>query len=262
MPNATATPTTVQPALQAIAVRQALDIIAPNTASPIVNISCPAGYVVTSGGLLGGDGGKTVPVQDGPPNITTWSAVIFNGSNYSEKPTFGIECVKVTGVSLVSQILGHGMKLIAPHSSSGFIYTTCPAGYIASGGGFRSSSPNFTIANNAPISSNPAKWLSEVYNSGNDFVSIVTLVACLSAPNLHQKIVSQNIGPLAAHEYSAYATCPAGYVLGGGGIDSGYPDLYAPQDGPGYISEWIETVFSTGANGAEAQVDVTCLKIG
>jgi hypothetical protein len=263
----TATSTAPQPSLQAVTVRHTFDSIAPNTASPITDIACPAGYLVVSGGLLGGDGGKMVPVQDAPANTTTWAAEIFNGNNSSEQPTFGIECLKATGVALVSKIVGQNIGNIAPQTMSGFIYLTCPAGYIASGGGFSSGSPNYTIANNAPSpnTSNTTTWLSEVYNTGNSLISVVAETVCLSAPNLHQKIVTAalNNGPLFSNVvYQATTLCPAYYVLGGGGIDSGYPDFYAPIDGPNDTREWGEYMFYSGSNTAEGQIDARCLKIG
>jgi len=208
-----------------------------------------------------------VPVQDAPVNTTTWAAVIFNGFKTSLQPVFGIECLKATGVALVSKIVAQNINNLVPQTMSGFIYLTCPAGYIASGGGFSSGSPNYTIANNAPSpnTANTTTWLSEVYNTGNNFVSVVVETVCLSSPNLHQTVVQAAVtnGPLYPNiAYQTQAYCPAGYVLGGGGIDSGYPFLYADADGPNQSNEWVEAVQYTGPGTAEGQFDLKCLKIG
>ena len=61
---------------------------------------------------------------------------------------------------------------------------------------------------------------------------------------------------------TAETLCPAGYLLSGGGIDSGYPFLYAPIDGPNDTFEWDEYMFYTGPATAEGQIDARCLKIG
>jgi hypothetical protein len=51
-------------------------------------------------------------------------------------------------------------------------------------------------------------------------------------------------------------------VIGGGGLDSGYPDLYENIGGPNDTTEWSEYMFYAGPGTAEAQIDATCLKIG
>jgi hypothetical protein len=264
--GAPATTTPAHPALQAVNIRYNFSAIAPGTISSTVDIACPPGYLVASGGPLDSGFGHIVPLQNAPATITSWRAQIFNGTATTLQPEFGINCVKTSsGAPLTLKISDHSIGSIAPQTASGNIATSCPAGFVASGGGFTSNSPNFTIANNAPNISNSTTWLSEVYNFGNSPMTIDFQVVCLSAPNLHQKSVQQLFqnGSLdGIIVYQTRAACPADYKLGGGGIDSGYPGIFAPIDGPVDINDWAEKIFTDGQGTYEAQVDVTCLKIG
>jgi hypothetical protein len=265
-PAATATSTTAQPVLQVVNTRYFFSNIAPGAVSPAVDIACPLGYLVASGGPIDTGFGHIIPIQDAPASVTSWRAQIFNGTTVTLQPEFGVNCIKATlGVSLTLRISQRGAGPIAPQSASGIIATTCPAGFVASGGGFTSSSRTFTVANNAPNVSNPSAWLSEVYNFGTSPIFITFQIICLSAPNLHQVAVQKlfQSGSLEGNiTYQVNAACPAGYVLGGGGLDSGYADIFAPIDAPIDGNEWSEKIFSDGQGNYEAQVDAACLKLG
>jgi hypothetical protein len=158
------------------------------------------------------------------------------------------------------------MGTIAPNTASGADAISCPAGYIASGGGFISTTTTFTVMNNAPSLANPTTWLPEAYNTGTSAIDLEVRIVCLSAPHLHQQIVQQplnNGGLIAVNDVSSTTFgCPGGSVIGGGGLDSGYPDLYEGASGPYDTAHWYEYLANYGPIAAIAQVDITCLKIG
>jgi len=95
-------------------------------------------------------------------------------------------------------------------------------------------------------------------------------ILCLSAPNLQQLIIQGVLNgrggsaEIAPSDYSEHITaaCPAGALIGGAGLDSGYPNVYEVVTEPQSTTTWEEEAYNAGSANAIAQVDVTCLTLG
>jgi hypothetical protein len=247
-PTATAISPTATPAphptLQAQIVAKLLQNIAPNSNSAITDLACPAGYVVAGGGVNSGYS-TIVPMWNAPINATTWRAEIFNtSSTQTISVQMQIACLRVTGATLSSQIVLQGLGSIAS-GGVGTANLSCPAGYVAAGGGFNSGYSTFNVVLNVPHTS--STWQAEVYNFGSSAITLQAQIACLSAPGLTAQIISKSLGNAAPNSNSSIAdtACPAGAFVGGGGLNgNGNYSFVEMWDAPIDTHTWRSEAFN------------------
>jgi hypothetical protein len=150
---------------------------------------------------------------------------------------------------------------IAAGTNSPIHDVTCPAGYLVAGGGIRSGYTTFTVMSSAPIST--TTWEGEVFNTSGGPINVQLSVVCLRVSGLLSQLVSVSLPPVAPGSQSAAsATCPAGYVIAGGGIASGYANFTHSVDAPAASPDRWDAVVTNHTGGViYATVRAICLQV-
>lgn len=252
-PPPTATPL---PALKGKLVTQGLGSIGPNTNSSIVDVSCPAGYLVAGGGVSSGYTTFNL-MWNAPINTTTWRSEIYNTSSSPIFAQVQVMCLAVSG--LVGQVVTRGMGTINSGTNSTIVDVSCPSGYLVAGGGINAGYGTLVSMWNAPIST--TTWREEVYNTGGTAAAQVQ-VECLRVSGLVGKVLTTDLGNVSAGANSPIidTACPSGYLIAGGGLKSGDISQTLMQSLPINVTTWRSEVFNTGSATIAAQAQVDCLK--
>lgn len=245
------TPTPVPP-LQSQIIIHAFNNIAGNSHSPIADMTCPSGYLVAGGGPNSG-ATNFVMMWNAPINTTTWRAEVFNNdTNLTHAPIsvqVQVVCLKVAGLQsqIISKMLG------------GIVDLTCPSGYLVTGGGPNAGYSDFTMMWSAPI--NTTTWQAEA--SGPHAAYVQEQVVCLKVSGLKSQIILHALNNIAAGANSPIVTmtCPSGYLVAGGGPNSGYSNFTMMQGAPISTTTWRAEVFNNNTSGTvNVQEQVVCLK--
>lgn len=263
-PTATHRPATATPApvLHATVVTKAFNSngpIDPGSGSGIIDLSCPSGYLVAGGGISSGYTNFTVMVN-APINTTTWRGEVWNDSGSAMYAQLQIVCFKATG--LQSQIKIVGLGNVNPSDNSTITNVTCPSGFLVAGGGVSSGYEPFTTMSSAPVST--TKWSGEIYNTSSGAITGQAQVVCLKASGLHAQYLAHGLGTINANSNSSIVTvtCPSGYLVAGGGINSGYTNFTLMDSRPVSTTKWEGEVFNHAGSGIAAQAQVVCMKLG
>jgi hypothetical protein len=230
-----------------------------------VDITCPSGYVVAGGGPNSTYTNFTM-MQDAPINTTTWRAQVFNNNSAGTMSLAEqISCLKVAG--LQSKIFARLILSTAPGKNSGTVDMPCPSGYLVTGGGPISTATNFTMMWNAPI--NTTTWRAEVFNNDPHLadapINVTEQIVCLQVSGLHSQIITKGLNNIAAGTSSSVVslTCPSGYLVAGGGPNSGAVNFTMIRDTPSNSTTW-QAQASSDATGIypliSVQEQVVCLK--
>jgi hypothetical protein len=155
-------------------VSKALGTINPSANSSIVDVSCPAGYLVAGGGISSGYG-TLVTMWSAPINTTTWQEEVYNTDTVPALAQVQAECLKISG--LVGQVISAAPWNVNGGTNSMIIDTSCPSGYLVAGGGLKSGSTTQTLMQSDPIST--TTWQSEIYNTGASLISAQAQIECL-----------------------------------------------------------------------------------
>src|SRR5262249_48023410 len=167
------------PALQAKLVTQTLSNIFPGNL-PIVEVPCPNGYIVASGGVRSTGTNFTtmvnVPLEvpqstdpGSPPNPSiSWQAQVFNLGSTVISAQVLVLCLR-TPPSKTPKLTAHTLKLdigdtIGAGTTTSIIDMNCPEGTVVAGGGVRTDflAP-FTLMSGAPRSA--AMWETQLANN-------------------------------------------------------------------------------------------------
>lgn len=257
LPTSTSAP---HPMMQAQIVTKLLANIGPSTNSTITDLVCPAGFMVAGGGVNSGYS-SIVPMQNAPLNATTWRAEIFNtSSSQTIAVQVQVDCLKVTGATLTSQIVAQSLGSIAS-GGTGTAHLTCPSGYVVAGGGFNSGYPTFNVVLNVP--QNSTTWQAEVYNKGASAITLQAQVVCLAAPGLSFHMTTKSLGNALPTSNSSIAdtACPAGFFVGGGGLNAGGNYSFIEMwDAPTNTQSWRSEVYNESPiHTLVAQTQFVCL---
>jgi hypothetical protein len=163
--------------------------------------------------------------------------------------------------SLQARLIVQALSNIAPNTNSTIADFSCPTGYVVAGGGVNSGYSSIVPMQNAPISA--ATWRAEFFNtSTSQAIAVQAQVDCLKAVGvtLSSHIVTQGLGTVAVGGTgTAVASCPAGYVVAGGGFNSGYPTFNVVWNAPTSATTWQAEVYNTGSAPITLQAQVVCL---
>jgi hypothetical protein len=196
-------------------------------------------------------GGSTVVV--GPTPTAPAGAATATATPIAASPT--------PRPSLQAQVITQVLSNIAPGTNSQIADFSCPSGYVVAGGGVNSGYSSIVPMENAPIGA--ATWRAEIFNtSSSQTFSVQVQVDCLRATGatLSSQIVTRGLGTIAVGSTgTAEASCPAGYVVAGGGFNSGYPTFNVVWNAPISSTTWQAEVYNTGAASITLQVQVVCL---
>jgi hypothetical protein len=131
---------------------------------------CPAGSVVTGGGYTSSPDG-TMWVYASWQNGNGWEVSEINHSGAAK--SFNVYATCLSGTSLATVKATNSGPI--PGAGNGFVEVACPAGKVASGGGFGLST------NELPYFSGFSSgfWRVYVHNSGGSATSLLTAVTCL-----------------------------------------------------------------------------------
>jgi len=230
------------------------------TNSSIIDVSCPAGYLVAGGGINSGYT-KFTTMWNAPISTTKWRAEIFNNGSSDIFAQVQVMCLKAPGLAGQVVLQSFGGAIHAGTNSS-IIDVSCPAGYLVAGGGINSGYTNFTTMWNAPIST--TKFRAELFNNGSSDIFAQAQVMCLSVLGLQEQVVVQGFGAIGANTNSAIldVSCPAGYLVAGGGINSGYTNFTTMWNAPISTTKFRAELFNRSGSQIFAQTQVSCLKLG
>jgi hypothetical protein len=162
--------------------------------------------------------------------------------------------------TLQGQILTKALgSSIGPNTNSQIVDVTCPSGYLVAGGGISSGYTTFTIMWDAPIST--TTWRAEIFNTSGSTIYAQAQVSCLKVSGLHSQIVTRGLGAINAGTNSSIVdiSCPSGYLVGGGGINTGYAGAVMMWNAPISATTLQAEVWNTGGSTIYAQYQVVCL---
>ncbi len=163
--------------------------------------------------------------------------------------------------TLHAQVVTKLLQNIAPNANSAITDLACPAGYVVAGGGVNSGYGTIVPMWNAPI--NATTWRAEIFNtSSSQTISVQVQVDCLQATGatISSQIVAQGLGSIASGGIGmANLTCPAGFVVAGGGFNSGYSTFNVVLNVPHTSTTWQAEVFNGGASAITLQAQIVCL---
>ena len=137
-------------------------------------LNCPAGYFAAGGGTNSGYHTFTV-MWNAPSSTTSWRGEVYNTGSSTIYVQFQAVCLAASG--LQSQLIYHSFSSVAAGNNSPISDMTCPAGYLATGGGMNSGYGTLVEMTNAPT--NTTNWRVEAYNTGGSAVSTQFQVACM-----------------------------------------------------------------------------------
>ena len=288
-PTATPTADTTQtpvpsgtplPALQAKLITQTLTNIFPGNTSFFVDVPCPNGYIVASGGVSSTGTNFTAmvnvpselpqsPDPTQPPNPSvSWQAQIFNLGSTTISAQVLVLCLR-TPSSRAPKLTAHTLKLdigddIVAGATTGVIDMDCPEGTVVAGGGVRTGflAP-FTLMSGAPRSS--AMWETQLANNANFGIAAEVRLVCLRLPGLQARMLVQPFGTsIATRTASAPLdiTCPTGYVVAGGGISSTATTFTTMVNAPISTTKWRGRIYNPTKKPITAKLAVTCVRAG
>jgi Ig-like domain from next to BRCA1 gene len=174
-----------------------------------VTASCPAGTVITGGGF---STGLDVWVYTQLASGNGWIVYARNNAAVSRTLTASAVCLTYPSAS-TAQVVSSATAS-AGHSASGT--ATCPAGTILTGGGY-SGMPNAVLRTYSVIPSGNSWVVTANNSSGGDIVFNVYAV-CLSGTTLTTVYAQGNATVPGSGNGFAYAVCPGGKVVTGGGF--------------------------------------------
>src|SRR5262249_6426028 len=119
--------------IQAQIISVDLGTVAPGATSAILDATCPSGYLVASGGFESAATTMTVMKSD-PISTTRWQGEIYNSGSSPISAQMRVECLAVSGLSLIGQVLTQNFGTIGSGQRI-FKQIVCPSGYLVAGGG-------------------------------------------------------------------------------------------------------------------------------
>jgi hypothetical protein len=182
--------------------------------------SCPAGTVPWGGGVVTESPDPAVTVADSFPDTTAWIGDVNNASGSDS--AFQVVAVCAQRPAGYSIVQGAGVTL--PRMMEAGATATCPAGtHPLSGGGFVNAGGVVSLNSSGPDGQN---WVYEENNTTD--VELVTFAyAVCGHPHAYRVVKGAQFTTSAGTRLGSQATCPAPFVISGGGIFVGSSDLNA-----------------------------------
>jgi hypothetical protein len=162
---------------------------------------------------------------------------------------------------LQSTMLFHTFAHVAAHSNTSIVDISCPSGYLVAGGGPSNADPTYVMLWDAPIST--TTWQAEVYNTGSTSINAQVNVICYKLSGLQSLLKIGTYYNIAPNTNSSIndISCPAGYLVSGGGVNIGYTTYTLMQNAPISGSIWRGEFYNTSSSQTiSAQIQVICLK--
>jgi hypothetical protein len=252
--SATPTPTPVPLVGQVVTV--GFGTVHSGTNSQILDATCPAGYLVAGGGFNSGYTSFTI-MQDEPISTTQWRGEIFNTGSSDIYAQLQVVCLKLSG--MVGQVVTVGFPPVHSGTNSSIVLANCPSGYLVAGGGISSGYTSFTLMQDEPQST--TQWWGEIHNTGAGDIYAQLQIMCLRASGLAGQVLAKSLGSAGTGSNSTIIdqTCPAGYLVAGGGVNSGYSTQTVMQNEPISTTQWQSEIFNHGDAPITAQTQIECL---
>jgi hypothetical protein len=176
---------------------------------------CPAGKVATGGGFMNFDAfdsGTDVVIAASRPVGSGWQVIAFNPTTTSQTVMAFATCAPVSDRDI---LLGF---ITMASNDQGTATAKCPAGKIATGGGFMNfdafdSGTDVTIAMTRPAGPD---WQVIAFNPTTSSQSVAAFTAC--APVTERNIIPAFVTMSPNSQGNVTANCPAGQVAIGGGF--------------------------------------------
>jgi hypothetical protein len=211
--------------------------LAPGTPTS-ATVACPAGTVVTSGGFSVGLG---VWVYTQLKEGNGWTAYAKNNAAVIRTLTTYAVCLTYPSVTS-TQVLSSYM--ITGAGNIGAAVATCPAGSVATGGGYSGTSNGSLWTYFSSLNGNA--WQVTAKNIGGGSITFNVYAICLSGSGLTTTLVFGNADIPSSGNGFAEVACPAGKVMTGGGF--GLTDDLVPYFSAMSGSYWRVYAHNTGVH--------------
>jgi hypothetical protein len=159
---------------------------------------------------------------------------------------------------------------VSPHATAVAV-ASCPAPYVALGGGWLAGDPGLVI--NASYGTS-GTWVVTANNLTGDYQTLGAWATCVSSTtgSIGVKVVSRNVTAIPGYTVCTTANlypspCPYGYYATAGGFDLGAsttPDMmYVPINyyDITYRNNWVTCVANPSQTGYAARAYTTCAKV-
>lgn len=179
---------------------------------------CPKGTVPLSGGAFVLDENLQVNLGDSFPMGSGWAVDINNASTTDADFQVVVTCAR----KLPHYAVVHAHPATLSAGAHTTFIANCPTGTKPLGGGVHVASTDLSVnmANNLPLN---RKWQVDENNAGATNTTATAIAICGSVPKYRQIIAPLHHVPVQA-QVLVKATCPAPFVVMGGGGFSGSLD--------------------------------------
>jgi hypothetical protein len=217
-------------------------------------VNCPSGTVPWGGGVLTESPDPAVTVADSFPDTMAWISDVNNASGGDTAFQVVAVCAKrPAGYSIVQ-----GAAVVLEHMLEGAGTATCPAGtHPLSGGGFVNSGGIVTVNSSGP---DQQRWVFEE-NNPTTAMPVLFAYAICGHPHAYRVVQGAQFTTGAGSRLGSQATCPAPYVVSGGGIFTASSDLGANVAGtePLGRASWASFIANSTAGPVLATPEVVCV---
>jgi hypothetical protein len=215
---------------------------------------CPGGTVPWGGGVITESPDPAVVVSDSFPDTGSWLADVSNPTGSDTAFQVSVVCARrPAGYAIVQ---GTGVTL--PRMMEAGATATCPAGtHPLSGGGFTTSGATTAINSSGP---DGFGWAFEVNNpTASEWLALP--YAICGHPRFYRVVKGASFAIGAGSRLGSQGSCPAPFVVSGGGVFAASSDLGVNVAGTEPIGRtiWGSFVANDSAFGVTATPEAVCV---
>jgi hypothetical protein len=217
-------------------------------------VSCPSGTVPWGGGILTESPDPAVTIADSFPDTMAWIGDVNNPTGSDTAFQVVVVCAKRPAGYVIVQ----GPSLVLERMTEGAATATCPTGtHPLSGGGFVNSGGIVTTNSSGP---DQQRWVFEENNPTTAQLTLFAYAIC-GHPHAYRVVHGAQFSTAAGSRLGSQATCPAPFVVSGGGIFTASSDLNANLAGTEPIGRtvWGSFVANASASPVLATPEAVCV---
>lgn len=238
--------------------------VAPGNNSPVLEATCPGGYVLAGGGLNASSHSFHI-LEDYPVNAETWAAQIASYASSDMSVILEIQCVQITNQAIQTQIVQQDVGSIAANTTVG-TQTACPFGDVVAGGGLKATNV-VTLVTSGPFGSDG--WVVSANNPSGATETYTEYALCLKSTGTVALGASLQVGggqsvATGTSSSATTTTCPNGGVAASGGYAvtvSGFPSMAPLLNIPTGANTWQSQLYNSSPAAVTYTVRVECLTI-
>jgi hypothetical protein len=220
-----------------------------------IGATCPAGSIVVGGGFM--SSAEVVFVEQYKDG-NGWTVMATNTAGSDrEVYAYAVCLYNAVGVS-TTQVQS---QVTMPGSGLKQALVSCPAGSIATGGGWKAQDKKVRVYQSIRSSNG---WYIEARNEGASAKSLRVYAVCLSGTGVTVTEAGQGVSVPGNSLGKAIVTCPAGTVLTGGGFGAGSGGelVVHGNSGPwGTDKQWRAYATNTSGSAQMFQGRAVCISL-